>query len=102
MSQSTDSTDPTDPEPWRDLRVGDPIRMTGIPVGWALPHAHVPSCTRKLVEKLVAGRTLLHVHHLDDLETPWILYESFDAEGRKQADFLSVHDLVWERVDEPA
>ena len=87
-------------EPWRDLHVGDRIRMTGIPEGWEQPHAHVPACTRKLVERLVAQRVVVQVHHLDELDMPWILYESFAEDGQEQADFLSIHDLVWERVDD--
>ena len=62
----SDADSPSTDEPWRDLRVGDRIRMTGIPESWAQPHAHVPACTRQLVEKLVAQRIVVQVDHLGE------------------------------------
>jgi hypothetical protein len=85
-------------EPWRQLRVGDRIRLVSWPPEWEQPGFHVPACTRRLVRRLIARRRPLRVYRIDECGTPWIQCRLRNKRGGWDHHFLSITQGGWVRV----
>ena len=92
-------------EPWRELRVGDRIRIVRLPGREVLGYVLHPE-TRQLYERLVATRKVLRIREIDEDGLPWIKCRfeircrSKDADRSCQWEhhFLAVNDDSWEWV----
>ncbi len=62
------------PELWRDLQVGDRIRITQMPSEFSSPGYFLHEDTRKLYEHLVAEQAILTVETIDSTNRPLIGY----------------------------
>ncbi|WP_339749858.1 hypothetical protein [uncultured Rubinisphaera sp.] len=85
-------------EPWRDLRVGDRIRITHIPPEFLKPNYTFPDETRELYEHLIEHRENLTVHEICDHSLPWVSYEQTMDDGEVVYHALAVDDDSWELV----
>ena len=94
--------DPHDGEPCRGLRVGDRIRITGRPAEWDLPEVQIDTCTRAIIDHLIAERAVVAVDDIDDEGVPWISYDTTEPDGTPGGHYLAVDWLPWERVDDPS
>ncbi|MFO0798315.1 MAG: hypothetical protein U0804_12630 [Gemmataceae bacterium] len=84
-------------EPWRELRVGDRIRVVRLPSGWGRPGYHVPTCTRRLFRRLIERGRPLRVYEVDEDGLPWVRCRFRLAKGWEHH-FLAVNDDSWVRV----
>jgi len=85
-------------ESWRDLRVGDRIRIVRLPSQWNEPGCRVPPCTRRLYQRLIARRWPVRVHGIDESGLPWIHCRFRGKSGRWEYHYLAVNDDSWARV----
>ena len=83
---------------WRDLRVGDRIRIVRLPTEWNQPGYHVPPCTRRLCLRLIQRRRPVRVNEIDDGGLPWIACRFCRRNGSWEHHFLAVNDDSWVRV----
>jgi hypothetical protein len=84
-------------ESWRDLRVGDHIRIVRYPTDWERPDYHVATCTRRLYRRLIARRRPVRVYEVDGDGLPWVRCRFRLARGWEHH-FLAVNDDSWVRV----
>lgn len=59
-------------EAWRDLRVGDRIRLVAMPGEFAQPGYQLFPYTRRVYERLIARSRPVRVYHVDDWGLPWV------------------------------
>ena len=85
-------------ESWRDLRVGDRIRIVRLPTDWKNPDYYVPPCTRRLYQRLIQRRRAVRVYRLDSQGLPWIACRFREKDGAWGHHFLAVNDDSWARV----
>jgi hypothetical protein len=85
-------------EAWRNLRVGDRIRMVRLPSAWQQPGYQVPRCTRRLYRRLIERRRPVRVYRIDEGGLPWIRCRFRQADGAWEHHFLAVNDDSWVRV----
>ena len=86
------------PESWRDLRVGDRIRIVRLPTAWGQRGYHVPPCTRRLYMRLIQRRRPVRVYRIDDWGLPWIACRFRRRNGAWVYHFLDINDDSWVRV----
>jgi hypothetical protein len=84
-------------EAWRDLRVGDRVRIVRLP-GQTIPGYYLHEETRQLYEHLIAEGTVLTVYEIDGDGLPWIEYPFKDEEGETGYHFLAINEDSWELV----
>jgi hypothetical protein len=84
-------------EPWRELRVGDRIRIVRLPgedlLGYTL---HLE--TKDLYERLIAMRKVLRIYEIDKDGLPWIKCRVKADGGGWEYHYLAVNDDSWELV----
>jgi hypothetical protein len=85
-------------ESWRDLRIGDRIRIVRMPSGVDAPGYVFPPCTRRLYEKLITRRRSLRVYEIDEWGLPWIQCRFRQKNGTWLYHALAVNDDSWVRV----
>ena len=85
-------------EMWRDLRVGDRIRIVRLPSGVDRPGYVFHPCTRRLYKKLIARRRPLRVYEIDEWGLPWIACRFRKEDDTWEHHFLAVNDDSWVRV----
>jgi hypothetical protein len=85
-------------ERWCDLRVGDRIRIVRLPSEWNLPGYHVPPCTKRLYQRLIARRRSVRISEIDELGLPWIRCQFRSRSGGWEYHFLAVNDDSWVRI----
>lgn len=85
------------PELWRDLRVGDCIRIACLPEKFSRPGYLLHEDTRQLYEHLIAERAVLTVARIDDWGMPWIEYVWHTDAGEEHHSLMVNHDSL-ERV----
>ena len=87
-------------DPWRNLRIGDRIRITHIPDDYLRPGYTFHDETRALYEHLIARREILTVDEFCEQELPWVSYEQTMPDGEIVSHSLAVNDDSWELVTE--
>ena len=85
-------------EDWRELRVGDRIRIVRMPSAAALEGYVLPRDTRRLYRLLIARNRPLLVYEIDERQLPWIKCQFRTKNGRWEYHFLAVNDDSWVRV----
>jgi hypothetical protein len=85
-------------EHWRDLRVGDRIRIVKLPWYANLPDYTFPQCTRQLFKKLIARRRSLRICKVDKDGLPWIHCRFRMKNGLWEYHGLMMNDDSWVRV----
>jgi hypothetical protein len=86
-------------EPWRELRVGDRIRIVRMPSDSALEGYVLPRDTRRLYRLLIARRKPLRIYEIDERwQLPWVKCKFRTKSGRWEYHFLAVNDDSWVRV----
>jgi hypothetical protein len=80
---------------WRDLRVGDRIRIVRLPTGWERPGYHVPPATRRLYRLLIDRHRPVRVYEIDQSGLPWIHCRFQKRGGSWEHHFLAVNDDSW-------
>lgn len=83
-------------EDWRQLRVGDKVRIVRFPSDWGEPGWHVDPSTRELYGKLIARRRPVRVFLVDEFGQPWIQGRASEAPGHWWT--LAIADDSWIRV----
>ena len=85
-------------EPWRELRVGDLIRIVRLPTGVDTPGYTFHPCTRRLYKRLIARRRPLRVCRIDQWGAPWVRCRFRCKDGLWEHHSLAVNDDSWIRV----
>lgn len=90
-------------EPWRDLRVGDRVRIVRVPSYFSTPSNYYDEETLAVYRSLVAAGAVLTIAEIDEFGHPWT--EPFDIadDGRITTESgightLALNDDSWERV----
>jgi hypothetical protein len=85
-------------ESWRQLRVGDRIRIIRMPYDAVTPgYAFLPE-TRRLYKKLIARGRSVRIFQIDEYGHPWIRCRFQKRNGSWEHHWLAVNDDSWERV----
>ena len=82
-------------EPWRELRIGDRIRIVRMPSGVDAPGYTFHRDTRRLYECLIARGRSLRIFRIDDWGLPWIRCRFKCKDGRWEYHSLAVNDDSW-------
>jgi hypothetical protein len=86
-------------EPWRDLRVGDRIRIVRMPSKAALEGYVLPRDTRRLYKLLIARNRPLRIYEIDKRwRLPWVQCRFRMKNGKWEYHYLAVNDDSWVRV----
>jgi hypothetical protein len=85
-------------EEWRELKVGDRIRIVRMPSGVDAPGYTFHPDTRRLYQRLIDRRRSVRVYKIDEWGLPWIRCEFKMADGRREYHSLAVNDDSWVRV----
>jgi len=87
-----------DSEPWRELRVGDRVRMVRMPSDAEAPaYTFLPE-TRRLYKKLIARGRAVRVFQIDEWGLPWIQCRFRRRDGSWEHHWLAINDDRWVRV----
>lgn len=87
-----------DAETWRDLRVGDRVRIVRMPYdSYAPGYTFFPE-TRRLYKKLIARQRALRVYEIDEWDSPWIRCRFRRKNGTWEHHFLAIRDDSWVKV----
>jgi hypothetical protein len=85
-------------EPWRELRVGDRVRIVRMPYDAVLAgHTFHPE-TRRLFKKLIARGRSVRVFQIDEYGHPWIACRFRRRNGSWEYHWLAINDDSWVRV----
>jgi hypothetical protein len=85
-------------EQWRELRVGDRIRIVRMPTGVDAPGYTSHRDTRRLYQRLIARRRSSRVFEIDDWGLPWIRCRFCRKHGIWEYHSLAINDDSWVRV----
>ena len=85
-------------EPWRDLKVGDRIRIVRMPWDAVQPRCVFFPETRRLYKKLIARRRSVRVFQIDEWQHPWISCRFRRKNGSWEIHWLKVNDDSWVKV----
>jgi hypothetical protein len=86
-------------EDWRELRVGDRIRIVRMPSAAALEGYALPRDTRRLYRLLIARNRPLRVYMIDkQWQLPWVKCLFRTKKGNWEYHYLAVNDDSWVRV----
>jgi hypothetical protein len=84
-------------EPWRDLQVGDRIRIVRVP-GQNIPGYYLHKDTKRVYEILAAKRRIARVCQIDEWGLPWIACRLKSRRGKWEYHWLAVNDDSWEFI----
>jgi hypothetical protein len=85
-------------EDWRDLRVGDRVRIVRMPSDADAPGITFHAETRRLYKRLIARRRSVRVFEIDEWGLPWIRCRFRLKDGRWEYHWLAINDDSWIRV----
>lgn len=85
-------------ESWRDLRVGDRIRLVAMPGEFAQAGYLLYPCTRRAYERLIARGRPVRVCRIDDWGIPWVRCHFRMEDGRWGYHSLAFNHDGWVRV----
>lgn len=85
-------------EPWRELRLGDLVRIVRLPSGADEPSYTFLPPTRRLYERLIAGGKAFRIREIDERGYPRIHMRGKDRSGRVVDHSLALCDDSWERA----
>lgn len=85
-------------EPWRDLRVGDAVRIVRLPGEFDRPGYRVHPSTRRLYERLIAGGKTFRIREIDQWGYPRIHVRQRCKDGSVGHHTLALCDDSWERA----
>jgi hypothetical protein len=85
-------------EDWRDLKVGDRIRIVRLPSAASMGGYVLPANTRRFYKRLIALKKRLTVYEIDRQGLPWIQCALRRKDGGLDCHFLAVNDDSWVRV----
>ncbi len=85
-------------EPWRDLRIGDRVRIVRFPAEWNQPGYYLHPATRRLYKQLIERRRAVRVCQIDDWGLPYIRCQFRRRNGKWEYHWLSINDDSWVRV----
>ncbi|WP_146602042.1 hypothetical protein [Novipirellula aureliae] len=82
---------------WKDLKIGDRIRIVKIPSVFAESHYHNGDWdeTFALYRDLILRNMVVTVCEIDGAGRPWIEFDSLDADGNIASNSLAVDDDSW-------
>jgi hypothetical protein len=83
---------------WRDLRIGDRIRIVRLPTEWGQRGYHVPKSTCTLYRRLIQRGRAVRVFKIDEFGIPWIACRFRRKDGSWEYHYLAVNDDSWARV----
>jgi hypothetical protein len=87
----------TSNESWRDLRVGDLIRLTSMPEEFSQPGYFLHRDTRRVYQRLINRRRPLRIYMHDEFGRPWIRCRFLEKDGWHYHGLMFNHD-GWVRV----
>jgi hypothetical protein len=82
-------------EPWRQLKVGDRVRIVRMPSGVDEPGYRFPAETRRLYERLIERGYPQRIYEIDEWGLPWIDCRFRLADGQWEHHLLAVNDDSW-------
>jgi hypothetical protein len=82
-------------EPWRDLRVGDRVRIVRLPSEVDARGYVFHRDTRDLYQRLIARRRPSRVFEIDQLGLPWIRCRFRRRDGSWEYHCLAINDDSW-------
>jgi hypothetical protein len=85
-------------ESWRDLRVGERIRLVEMPCDFLHSGYLLSPCTRRVYERLIARRRPIRVFKIDELGLPWVRCNFREGGGRWGYHSLAFNHDGWVRV----
>ncbi|MCA9074914.1 MAG: hypothetical protein KDA93_07775 [Planctomycetaceae bacterium] len=85
-------------EAWRDLKVGDRIRIVRMPSDADKSGYFFAEETRELYEKLIARGNAQRIYEIDEWGLPWIDCRFKLPDGQWEHHLLAVNDDSWVRV----
>ncbi|MCE9555467.1 MAG: hypothetical protein K8T91_19135 [Planctomycetes bacterium] len=89
---------PRQREPWRQLRVGDRIRIVRMPSDADRPGYTFHPETRRLYRRLISRNRAVRVFQVDEYRLPWIQCRFRRRNGGWEHHWLAVDDDSWVRV----
>jgi hypothetical protein len=87
-------------EPWRDLRLGDRVRIVRLPSGVDEPGYTFLPPTRRLYERLIAGGRTFRIREIDQWGYPRIPIRVRRKSGAIEHHTLALCDDSWVRVQD--
>jgi hypothetical protein len=85
-------------EAWRELRVGDRVRIIRMPWDADAPGYFFAPETRRLYRKLIARNRPSRVFQIDEYGLPWISCRFRRKNGTWEVHWLAINDDSWVRV----
>jgi hypothetical protein len=85
-------------ESWRELRIGDRIRLVAMPNEFAQAGYFLHPSTRRVYERLIARNRPVRVYRIDDWGLPWIECKFRERDGRWACHSLAFNHDGWVRV----
>jgi len=90
-------------ESWRNLRIGDRVRIVRLPSDSLNPELHFDEETRAVFLQLIAANAILTIRDLDEFGHPWTCSFNFDPDGTVNdgdgiGHSLALNDDSWEFV----
>lgn len=85
-------------EAWRNLRVGDRVRIVRLPSDPRRPNWQFHSDTRKFYKWLIQRRRSVRVYWIDEYGQPWIRCRRTFPNGHWIWSMLAIRDDSWVRV----
>jgi hypothetical protein len=88
-------------EAWRDLQVGDRVRVVRLPSEWDQSGYRVMACTRRLYKRLIERRRPVRICQIDQWGLPWVRCRFRKNDGSWEHHFVAISDDSWVRVRSP-
>jgi hypothetical protein len=85
-------------EPWRNLKVGDRVRIARLPSRESLDGYVLPADTRRIYRLLMKRKRILEIDEIDKRwRLPWIKF-TLKTEDGLEHHWLALNDDSWFRV----
>jgi hypothetical protein len=82
-------------ELWKQLRVGDRVRLTEVPPEFLQEGYHIHKDTMRVYKRLVARRRPLRVYEIDEYGHPWVECRFRRKNGKYEIHWLAFnHDGI--------
>lgn len=86
-------------EAWRELKVGDRVRIVRLPSDFSVPGHRVDEELVNYYGYLIDRSEVHRIVFIDEWGKPWIEYDYRSADGEFQSQHsLALNDDSWERV----